>query len=359
MLHVIVMAGGAGTRFWPASRKDSPKQLLKLVGDRSMLQATVDRIGTLCPKENVLVVTNKALVDAVRTQLPDLPPESVIGEPAKRDTAPCIALAAALILKKDPDATMLVMPADHVINPTGNFVTAVREAMNLLERQPESIITFGITPTYPADVFGYIERGESLPGVSSTAAFKVARFREKPDLKTANEFFESGRFYWNAGIFVWKARTIDQAINKFEPEIHSHIRTIVSAMGTDRFQSTFQEEFIKITGKSIDFAVMERYQHVIVFEASFQWDDVGNWTAVPRLTGVDRDGNSISGKHVGIKTSGSIIRTTPDHLVATLGVDNLIIVHTPNATLVANRNDESAVKQIVETLEKMGWEGYV
>jgi mannose-1-phosphate guanylyltransferase len=359
MLHVIVMAGGAGTRFWPASRKASPKQLLKLLGDRSMLQSTVDRIGSLCPRENVLVVTNATLVDAVRTQLPELPWDSIIGEPAKRDTAPCVALAAAMVLKKDPDATMLVMPADHVIEPLEKFVAAIREAASLVQRQPESIVTFGILPSYPAVVFGYIERGAALSGVSSAPAFDVVRFREKPDLKTAREFVDSGNFYWNAGIFVWKAWTIDRAIQKFEPEIHAHVLSITSAIGTTRFQSTFETEFIKIKSKSIDFAVMERYQPVVVVEAPFHWDDVGNWSAVPRLSGVDHDGNSISGRHVGIKTSGSIVRTTADHLVVTLGVDDLIIVHTPDATLVANRNDEAAVKQVVETLEKMGWEGYV
>ncbi|MFN5707493.1 MAG: mannose-1-phosphate guanylyltransferase, partial [Planctomycetota bacterium] len=229
MLHTVIMAGGAGTRFWPASRRNHPKQLLQLAGDRSMLQSTVDRLEGLCPAERILVVTNQQLVEKVRQQLPQLPAAAVIGEPAKRDTAPCVALAAEWLLADDPEAVMLVTPADHVIEPAEKFREAIAQAVQLVEADPQRIVTFGIRPTYPAEVFGYIERGPALAGVGNCATFSVERFREKPDAATARKFLEAGTFYWNSGIFVWKAKTIAAAIREHEPAIAEQAARIVAA----------------------------------------------------------------------------------------------------------------------------------
>ena len=358
MIYATIMAGGAGTRFWPASRKLNPKQLLNLAGDRSMIQSTVDRLGDLCPPQNVLVVTNEVLVDAIRGQLPDVPPESIIGEPAKRDTAPCVGLAAAWVMAMDPDAIMAVMPADHVISPDDVFQQSMQHAANLVEEDESRIVTFGIKPTYPAEVFGYIERSEALSGAAHPT-FDVARFREKPDAKTAAEFLEAGTFYWNSGIFVWKARTILAALEKFEPGMAAHIKAIQTSIGTDSFAETLRKEFTAIKGTSIDYAVMERYENVKVVEAPFNWDDLGNWTALPRQRGVDDNGNTIDAKHLGIKTTNSIVRSDDDHLIVTVGMEDCIIVRTPDATLIANRNDESAVKEVVKQLDENGWVEYL
>ena len=269
MLYATIMAGGAGTRFWPASRKTNPKQLLKLVGDRSMLQSTVDRLNGLCSPEQVLVVTNKILVDPIAEQLPNVPRELIIGEPAKRDTAPCVGLAAAWVASKDPDATMVVMPADHVIQPDDVFRDAISHAASLVDDDPGRIVTFGIKPTYPAEVFGYIERtGESM--AEGIPTFSVSKFREKPDAKTAQQFLDAGTFYWNSGIFIWKARTILDALAKYEPEMSAHIQTIGDSIGTDRYAETLEQEFTAIKGTSIDYAVMERYDNVLVVEAPYQ-----------------------------------------------------------------------------------------
>ncbi len=359
MLHATIMAGGAGTRFWPASRKATPKQLLKLTGQRSMIQATADRLKGLCPIENLLIVTNEALIEPIAAQLPEVPRESIIGEPAKRDTAPCVGLAAAWIASRDPDATMVVMPADHVIGPDDVFQDALSHAAELVDQDPTRIVTFGIRPDYPAEVFGYIERSETPLTAARYSTFKVNRFREKPDLATAQQFVDAGTFYWNAGIFVWKAQTILDALQRFQPEMSAHIRNIAGTIGTPAFAETLRTEFTAIKGTSIDYAVMERYENVLVVEAPYQWDDLGNWSAIPRLKGVDESGNTIDGDYLGIDTENSIIRTENGHLIVTIGMKDCIIVHTPDATLVADKNNENAIKDIVAELERRKMQQYL
>jgi mannose-1-phosphate guanylyltransferase len=356
MLHAVIMAGGSGTRFWPESRADRPKQLLALTGARTMIQETVDRLGTVIPPERTLVITAARLAEAMRQQLPNLPEDAIVGEPCKRDTAPCIGLAAFLAGRKDPDATLAVMPSDHVISPAATFQQAILQAARLVEREPNRIVTFGIRPTYPAESFGYIERGAALgqPGV-----FAVARFREKPPLAVAKEYLAAGNFYWNSGIFVWKARTILDALQRHQPEMYRRLEAIASADGTAEFGKTFAHEFAAIRGVSIDYAVMEKATNVAVIEAPFEWDDVGSWQAIARLRGTDAEGNTITGKHLGLNTSGAIVRTSDDHLIVTLGLTDCIIVHTPDATLVANRRDEESVRKIVKLLAERGWTEYL
>lgn len=359
MLYATIIAGGAGTRFWPASRKQTPKQLLNLTGDRTMIQATADRLEGLCPPENMLIVTNEILVDAIAEQLPALPRTSIIGEPAKRDTAPCIGLAAAWVAAKDPDATMVVMPADHVISPDEVFQAAMQSAADLVEEDPTRIVTFGIRPSYPAEVFGYIERKGDAIDSAKFPTYEVERFREKPDAQTAAEFIAAGAFYWNAGIFVWKAKTILDALKKHQPEMFAHIEKIAASIGTDSFQQTLTEEFTAIKGTSIDYAVMENYDNVIVVEAPYQWDDLGNWTAVPRLKGADADGNSATGKTICIDTANTVIHSGDDHLIVTVGVEDLIVVRTDNATLIATKKDEAKIKEVVAELQARDWKEYL
>ncbi|MGI9516232.1 MAG: mannose-1-phosphate guanylyltransferase [Pirellulaceae bacterium] len=354
MLYATIMAGGSGTRFWPASRRARPKQLLSLVGESSMLQSTVARLNGLCPDEQILILTNQQLVDATRSQLPTLPTSSIIGEPCKRDTAPCIGLAAGLIARRQPDATMLVMPADHVIQQVDQFHAAVAQAEKLLDEDPSRIITFGVRPTYPATVFGYIQRGESIG-----QGWHVSKFREKPDRETAETWVESGEYYWNAGIFVWRVSTILAALESLEPEMFAHLKTITDAADSNNFDDVFSREFTAINGKSIDYAVMEHHENVCVIEAPFDWDDVGNWTAVPRLSGVDEAGNAASGKQLCIDTRDSIVRSTDDHLVVTLGLRDCIVIHTTDATLVADKNDEAAIKKVVQQLEDRGMDEFL
>lgn len=365
MLHAVIMAGGAGTRFWPESRVDQPKQLLRLAGPRSMLQATVDRLGTLAPPERVLIVTAARLVEQIAAQLPEVPAESLLGEPCKRDTAPCIGLAAQRIVRIDPQGTMAVMPADHVIGSDEAFQAAIRYAADLVEQQPGRIVTFGIQPTYPAETFGYIQRGAPLKAAATAPAgdtgqpgspptYQVAQFREKPTADVAREYLASGDFYWNSGIFVWKAQTILTALAEHQPALAEHLERIAAAFGKDDFQQVFEREFSAIKGISIDYAVMEHARDVLVVEAPFQWDDLGSWRALARLHGTDAEGNTIVGRHVGIETNGTIVRTTGEHLVATLGVQDLIVVHTPRVTLVADKHQEESIRDLVRRLTEEG-----
>jgi mannose-1-phosphate guanylyltransferase len=364
------MAGGSGTRFWPESRNQRPKQLLSLVGNRTMIQSTVDRLGQLVPADRVLIVTNARLVGPIAEQLPELPPQAILGEPCKRDTAPCIGLAALQLARTDPDAIMAVMPSDHVISPDSAFQEAIGAAARLVAQSPGRIVTFGIKPSYPAETFGYIERGEPVKtstdragsksaAASAIQAYAVRQFREKPKAEIAREYLAAGNFYWNSGIFLWHAQTILAALKKFQPEMYGRLATIEAAAGQLHYQATLECEFAAIRGVSIDYAVMEHARDVVVIEAPFAWDDVGSWQAMARLQGTDAEGNTIQARHLGLHTKGSIVRGGPEHLIVTLGVEDCIVVHTPDATLVANKHDEESIRQLVKLLEERGWSEYL
>ena len=368
MLHAIVMAGGSGTRFWPASRAALPKQLLPLAGAKTLLEDTVERLDGLVPPDRVMVVTAGRLLDAVRRQLPQVPEAGLVGEPCKRDTAPCIGLAALLVSRHDPDAIMAVMPSDHVIRPAESFRDAIRQAATLVEQSPGRLVTFGIKPTYPAECFGYIQQGarlESPPlesltgggggGAPSAPMNTVAQFREKPPAAVAQEYLEAGNYLWNGGIFVWKAATILAALAERQPECLAHLRRIADAWDTPARDHVFAEEFAAIKGISIDYAVLEHARDVVVIEAPFTWDDLGGWSAVARQRGGDTDGNTVVGKHLGIESTRTIVHAGDDHLVVTMGLTDMLVVHTPDATLVAHRAHEEAVRKVVAELEKRGW----
>jgi mannose-1-phosphate guanylyltransferase len=375
MLHAVILAGGSGTRFWPLSRAARPKQLLDLTGGRTMIQATLDRLAGLVPAERTLVVTNRSLIGPIAEQLPEVPRQRIVGEPCKRDTAPAIGLAAVLVSQGDADATMISMPADHLIQPTDEFQRALRQAAAIVEERPEAFVTFGIKPTYAAESFGYIERGEPRGQGSGfrgqepeqhspltthhSPVFTVARFREKPARTVAEEYLASGNYYWNSGIFVWKARTVLDAIARYEPQIGEQLAKIAAAAGQPEFEQILDREFTAIRGKSIDFAVMEHYQPVVVIEAPFTWDDIGSWQALARAAGSDECGNTAIGKHLGIRTQGCIVRTSGEHLVVTLGMQDCVVVHTPDATLVASKQEEEAIREVVKALELRQWRDYL
>lgn len=353
------MAGGSGTRFWPASRHDQPKQLLQLVGDNTMLQATADRLHGLVSPEHTLVMTSQNLVQAVIEQLPEIPPEQVVGEPLKRDTAACIALAASIIVRADPAAMMLVLPADHVISTNLQFHDCIRNAVQLVEQSPQRIVTFGIRPNYPAETFGYVQRGEPLLDNLMSAVYRVASFREKPNRQTAEKYLQSADYYWNSGIFLWRADTILSALRRFEPDMMQHIDAISSAVGTPGFQVTLRREFEQIHGRSIDYAVMERYPDVAVIEASFRWDDVGSWQAIGRLTTPDEQGNCVRGKYLPIQSQRMIVYGDDDHLLVTIGMQDMIVVHTQDATLIAPTSEEEQVREVVKQLQSKNWKEFL
>lgn len=355
MLHAVIMAGGSGTRFWPQSRLARPKQLLRLVGERTMIQQTADR-AALAGAERTWIVTNRDQADETARQLPHIPADHFLIEPCGRNTAPCIGLAAVRLLAADEDAVMLVLPADHVIRPDAVFRQAVEQAAAIVERDPNALVLFGVPPTYPATGFGYIEHGSPL---GKTGAYRVESFREKPDAETARQYVASGRFHWNCGIFVWRASRILNAL-AHEPEISERLIPLRKAVGTPQWDEVLAREFPRMKSISIDHAVLERSaKFAVTLEARFEWDDVGSWEALPRLIGPDADGNTVDGPFCGVETHGCIVRTTGDHLVATVGMDDCIIVHTPDATLVARKDNPEAIRTLVARLRERGYDRYL
>jgi mannose-1-phosphate guanylyltransferase len=357
MLHAIVMAGGSGTRFWPASRAGLPKQLLALAGPRTLLEETIERLDGLVPPERLLIATSARLLPAVHRQMPGVP---TIGEPCRRDTAPCIGLAALLVSRCDPDATMAVMPSDHCIGPVDRFQASILQAAALVDRDPARLVTFGIRPTYPAEGFGYIQLGEPLataPGEAPVS--RVASFREKPPAAVAREYLAAGTYLWNAGIFVWRAATILALLEARQPECLHRLQRIAEAWDTPDRDEVFAREFDAIRGISIDYAVLEHAPDVAVIESPFGWDDLGGWSAVARQRGTDTAGNTVVGRHLGIDSSDTIVHAADDHLVVTMGVRDMLVVHTPDATLVADRAHEEAVRKVVAELERLGWNEYL
>ena len=355
MLHAVVMAGGSGTRFWPKSRRNRPKQLLRLYGDATMLQQTVARIAPLVPPERTLIITGADQAEAVREQLPELPPENVVAEPCPRDTAPCVGLAALIVARKDPGGTMIVMPADHVIRPVEKFRATVGAAVAVIEADPSAFVTFGIRPTRPETGYGYIERGDELPAHEEIAHHRVKQFREKPDLATAEQFLASGRFAWNSGIFVWRAQAILDALHAHRPNLSAALARVGQALGTPDEADTIAREYPLMERVPIDKAVMEKAPNVRVLEVVYDWNDVGDWRALTTLVEPDAHGNTTQGPVLASETRGSIIVADDGGLIATLGVDDLVIVQSGGTTLVARKDQLDKLKALVERLDKAGF----
>lgn len=355
MLHAVVMAGGSGTRFWPKSRRNRPKQLLRLYGEATMLQQTVARVAPLVPPARVLVITGADQADAVRAQLPDLPAGNVVSEPCPRDTAPCVGLAAAIIARADPDGTMIVMPADHVIRPDEPFRATVRAALSVIEADPTAFVTFGVRPTRPETGYGYIERGRRLGAPDGVELHEVAQFREKPDRATAERFLAEGRFAWNSGIFLWKARAILDALARYRPGIADVLGRIAPALGTPAEGEVVAREFPAMERIPIDKAVMEKAPNVRVLDVIYDWNDVGDWRSLSALVEPDADGNTVQGPVCLVDTKNTIVVADGGNLVATLGVEDLVIVQSGGATLVARKDQLDKLKGLVEGLDRAGF----
>jgi len=351
MLHVVVMAGGSGTRFWPKSRRNRPKQLLNLSGEATMIQQTVARIGPLAPPSRVWVITGADQAAAVRAQLPDVPSANVVAEPCPRDTAPCIGLAAAMIARADPEAVMVVMAADHVISPDDAFQKTIAAAASVVRDDPTAFVTLGVKPTRPETGYGYIERGESLGTVDGIAMHRVAQFREKPDRPTAERFVAEGRFAWNAGIFIWKASAILDALAEHRPGLAAAIGRVAKTLGTPDEAATIALEFPRMERIPIDKAVMEKAPNVRVLEVTYNWSDVGDWRSLAEILPADPQGNTIQGPVHAVDSKGSILIADDGHLIATLGIEDIVVIQSGGATLVARRDQLDKLKALVEGLD--------
>lgn len=359
MLHTLIMAGGGGTRFWPRSRQQRPKQFLALTGERTLIQLAQDRVEAQTPPERTWVITAESYREQTASQLGTLPLDHIIGEPCGRDTAPCIAVSAALIARQDSDATMLVTPADHVIEPVQEFRRAVHAAEQTIQEHPQALVTFGIPPTFASPGYGYIQRGPEVASRQGISVLRVQKFHEKPKSELAEQFFASGDYYWNSGIFVWKAATILEALRQYRPALHAAALRIASAWDSPERHSVLVREYQAMEKISIDYAVMQEYPEVLVLRAPFRWDDVGSWLALERMNPQDANNNTVLGAHCGIRTSDCILVAEPGKLIATLGVDHLLIVQDGPVTLIADKREENSIRQMVEELKERGLEHYL
>ncbi len=359
MLHAIVMAGGSGTRFWPKSRRNRPKQLLRLSGDSTMLQQTVERVAGLVSPDRTWIITGLDQAEAVRGQLPEVPSSNVVAEPCPRDTAACVGLAAAIVARSDPDGIMLVMPADHVISPVAKFQSTVKAAVDVVEADPTAFVTFGIKPTRPETGYGYIERGEELGAPGGIALHRVVQFREKPDRATAERFVAEGRFAWNAGIYVWKAQAILDGLATHRPKLAEALDRVRPSLGTPDEAEAIAREYPNMEKIPIDKAVMEKASNVRVLEVVYDWNDVGDWRALTALVAPDAQGNTSQGLTHLVDTVDSIIVSDDGGLIATLGVEGMVVVQAMGATLVARIDQMDRLKTLVEGLEKAGHGSYL
>ncbi len=344
----VIMAGGGGTRFWPLSRHEIPKQLLNLSGKELMINETIDRVSTLCDKNDILIVTNVDQVPAMEKATDGrILPDHILSEPSARNTAACIGYAAFEIIKKYGDGIMCIFPADHYIKNTQDFTKTLNLAIK--EAETGALITLGITPTFSCTGYGYIKFDNSEDGLAK----KVVEFKEKPDLETAKTYVESGEYAWNSGMFVWKASTIIEEFKKYIPDIYEDLSKIADAMGSDNEKSTIEEIYPNIRSISIDYGIMEKSDKVKVISADMGWNDVGSWDNLGVLYKEDPEGNVFAGDHLSIDTTGCITYSQK-RLISTIGVSDLIIVETDDAILVADKNRAQDVKQLVEELKQQG-----
>ncbi len=349
-IYALILAGGSGERFWPLSRRARPKQLLRLVSDKTLLEETVARLDGLIPRERILILTNIDQEPAVRELLPDFPPENIVAEPAKRDTAAAVALGVGWVAARDHGATMVVLPADHVIKDTAAFQDTLRTAAAAAQ-ETGALVTIGIKPTWACPGFGYVEQGARLKlkngGNGSAAVHHVVRFREKPNTELAESFVRQGNFRWNAGMFVWAVPSVLSEFNRHTPEL-AHFISQVSV--PTNFEQALRERFTELPKISFDYAIMEKADRVLMVEAAFDWDDVGGWQAVAAYFATDPDANAANADITAVDSTHNIVFADDGTKVALLGVHNLIVVRTGDALLICDRHKAEKIKGLIGKL---------
>ena len=359
MRYAVIMAGGAGTRLWPMSRTGRPKQLLHFINGHSLLSLAAARMQGLLDPAALYVCTGAAYRDDVLAELPTLPATQLLGEPMGRDTANAVGFSAAILAKRDPDASFAVLTADHIIEPVTVFQDALRRAFDAVDKHPEYLVTFGITPSYPATGFGYVQRGAEIAGLPGV--HRVEAFREKPTEELAKRYIAERTYAWNSGMFVWKARTILEQIQKHLPVSHALLMKIADAWDTPQQDRVLNAVYPELTKISIDFAVMEKAPHVATVAMPVQWLDVGSWPAYGQTLKPDAAGNragAVKAIHLGSRNVLAVSED-PAHLIATIDCADLIIVHTAKATLVCPAKDAEKIKALVAEVEKQTGKDYV
>ena len=351
----LIMAGGRGERFWPKSRRSLPKQFLSLTDDgKTMIQLTVERILPIIDIEDIYISTNIDYESLVLEQLPGIPRENILCEPVGRNTAPCIGLGAVHISKKYEDAVMVVLPSDHLIKYNSMFLNTLRDAINTAQKNG-NLLTIGITPDCPETGYGYIKFN---PDEFDGKAFKVDQFVEKPSLELAKEYLSSEEYLWNSGMFVWKVSSILEKIEEFMPETYEGLKIISEAIGTKEEGMVLEKEYRKFTSISIDYGIMEKSENIYIIPGAFGWDDVGSWLAIERIKKSNEHGNIVRGNIITIDSKNCIIEGG-DKLIATVGLENLIIVDTEDAMLICAKDCAGDIKKVLDNLKICNRDEYI
>ena len=348
MTYAVIMAGGIGSRFWPRSRKATPKQFLNVFGEATLIQNTVARLQGIVPPERCLIVTHERYIEQVKKQLPAVPEDNILAEPVSRNTAPCIAYAAVKLQSIDPNATMIVLPSDHLIEDVRTYHKVLSVAIDKAQEK-DALVTIGITPTHPETGYGYIQFEGASSNSNDPEAFPVKTFAEKPDLATAERFLESGDFLWNSGMFIWKAETILAQMQQHLPDAFDAFSPLANALGTENEREQLMKSFQTCPRISIDYGVMERAETVYVVPGSFGWNDVGDWRAVYGISPKNEHGNAIQGNVIMQDSEGCLVQGN-DRLVAVVGIRDAIVVDTKDAVLVCDKESAQKVKHVVDYL---------
>ena len=343
--HLVIMAGGVGSRFWPMSTKDKPKQFIDVLGvGRTLIQLTYDRFEPICPPENVWVVTNKKYVDIVKRQLPEIPVGNILCEPCRRNTAPCIAYVSWRIKKECPTANIVVTPSDHIVLNIPEFRRVITNSLAFTS-ETDAIVTLGMKATRPETGYGYIQADLTSSSPRNKEIFRVDSFREKPDLETAKKYMAENNYFWNAGIFLWSVRTIVNAFRIYQPALANIFESMTDVYGTDKEQDVIDERFPECENISVDYAIMEKAEEIFVCPADFGWSDLGTWGSLLVQTKHDTDGNSIIGDNVSVfETKNSIIHTVGCKQVVVQGLDGYIVAENDGRLLICKLSEEQRIK---------------
>lgn len=343
--HLVIMAGGVGSRFWPMSTKDKPKQFIDVLGvGRTLIQLTYDRFEPICPPENVWVVTNKKYVDIVKRQLPEIPVGNILCEPCRRNTAPCIAYVSWRIKKECPTANIVVTPSDHIVLNIPEFRRVITNSLAFTS-ETDAIVTLGMKATRPETGYGYIQADLTSSSPRNKEIFRVDSFREKPDLETAKKYMAENNYFWNAGIFLWSVRTIVNAFRIYQPALANIFESMSDVYGTDKEQDVIDERFPECENISVDYAIMEKAEEIFVCPADFGWSDLGTWGSLLVQTKHDTDGNSIIGDNVSVfETKNSIIHTVGCKQVVVQGLDGYIVAENDGRLLICKLSEEQRIK---------------
>lgn len=350
-VYAFIMAGGIGSRLWPRSRKNTPKQFLDLLSDQTMLQDAFARLQPLIPAENILIGTGEAYVSIVHEQLPDLPSENIIVEPSGKGTAPAIGLGAMHIHRRDPGAIMTVVTADHYIGQVDPFRRVIKAAIEVA--QAGHLVTLGITPSFASTGYGYIRRGEPLKTVDGFTVYHARRFTEKPDSSLAQAFISSGLYSWNSGMFIWQVQAIMAEFERQMPDFFAQLLKIEAALDTPDASTTLENVWANVESQTIDYGIMERALDVAVIPVHIGWNDVGSWGTLKELLVTDENGNVFIGDHINVETRNTLVYS-PKKLVATIGLENLIVVDTEDALLICPSDRTEDVRRIVNALVARG-----